>query len=127
MSRGIPNIPYPFYLRRNDTRPVYHVDIYDADGNAVDLSGTTSVLFTMRGPGSDTTRKVDGEAATVVVGPDGSTYNRLEYTWATGDTDQSGTFSAQFELEWAAGVKRTFPATRKQALEVIISDDWEDA
>ncbi len=124
--RGVPNIPKPFFLRRNDTLPLYQVDVFDVEGEPVDLSAASAVLFSMRGPGRDQTLKVSLQAATVEFGPDGSTKNRLQYVWAAIDTDTSGTFLAQFELTFPSG-KRTFPPTKEQALKVVIDDDWENA
>lgn len=123
--RGVPNIPKPYFIRRNDTEPPYQVDVFDSDGEPVSLAGASSVLFSMRGPGNDATLKVNLQVATTEIGPDGTTKNRLQYIWQVGDTDLSGTFSAQFEATFAGG-KRTFPPASAQALKIIISDDWEN-
>lgn len=123
--RGVPNIPKPFFLRRNDTLPLYQVDVFDVEGEPVDLAAASAVLFSMRGPGRDQTLKVNLQSASVELGPDGSTQNRLQYTWAAADTDVSGTYLGQFELTFPSG-KRTFPPTSTQALKIVIDDDWED-
>ncbi len=123
--RGVPNIPKPYFIRRNDTLPPYQVDVFDTDGEPVDLAGASSVLFSMRGPGNDQMLQVNQQTAETVIGPDGTTENRLEYEWQSGDTDRSGTFSAQFEATFAGG-KRTFPPASAQALKIVVSDDWED-
>lgn len=120
---GIPNVPEEFPLRRNDTLPPYQVDVLDEDGLPVDLSANLGVLFTM--VAADGVAKIDRVAGTLVVGSDGSTVNRLRYDWIAGDTDTSGRYLAEFEVSFAGGLKRTFPASRRQKLVVVIGDDLD--
>lgn len=113
--------PEPFEIRRNDTLPPFQVDLYDESGDPIDLSAASSVVFTMRA--DDQTLKIDRVAASVVVGADGSTQHRLQYDWVTGDTDTNGRYAAEFEVSFAGGAKRTFPASRKAKLEVVVHGD----
>jgi len=122
----VPSKPTVFEIRRNDRLPVYQVDAYDADENPLDLSAAIDVLFSMRDRGNGMI-KIDGVAGSVIVGADGSTHNRMRYDWQDGDTDTSGEYECEFELAFSPGVKRTFPASEKQALIVLVHDDIDAA
>ena len=113
--------PDQFDIRRNDRLPVYEVDVLDADGQPVSLGGATAV-FTLRARGG--TLKVDRQAATIVVGDDGSTFNRLRYSWGLTDTDTAGRYLAEFEVT-IGGLKRTFPSGPAQSLVIEIHDDLD--
>jgi hypothetical protein len=120
----VPSKPATFEIRRNDRLPVYQVDAYDADENPIDLSAATAVAFTMRDRG-DGTLKVAQEVGSVVVGADGTSYNRMRYEWQANDTDTPGEYECEFELTFSPGVKRTFPASEKQSLIVLVNDDLD--
>ncbi len=122
MSLGVPNIPDQFGLRRNDTFPSYQINLYDpTTGDPLILENVSGVVFTMRR--RDGTLKIERVAAVVVVGPDAVSMNRLKYNWVSGDTDESGTFAAEFEVTFTGGTKRTFPPTPDQEMVVRIYDD----
>lgn len=113
--------PDAFHIRRNDRLPAYLVDVYDEFGEQVDLSASTSVVFSMRA--QDGTLKVDRVAASVVAGPDGSTLSRLQYSWGATDTDTGGRYLGEFELTFPGPLLRTFPASRNTKLVVHVNDD----
>ena len=71
----------------------------------------------------DASLKINRQAGSVIVGEDGTTLNRMRYEWAAGDTDTPGEYEAEFELTFPGGLKRTFPASEKQALIVLVHDD----
>lgn len=119
------NLPNIAHRRRGDTLPDYVVSVFDEDGTPTDLrlpSTPSAVTFTMRA--GDDSLKVSASAAVLETGADASTYNRLRFTFSSGDVDEAGTFSAEFELTYASG-KRTFPADPKQKLEIQIHDDLD--
>jgi hypothetical protein len=77
-----------FYIKQNDTRPVYLTtlqDNVDTTPTAIDLTNATGVKFKMRTHGSTGTPKVNGTMA-FVDKPTG----KVSYTWVTGDTDTAG-------------------------------------
>jgi len=118
--------PEVFHLRRNDRLPAYEVDVFDADtGSPVGLGGQTAIVFTLRA--KDGTLKLNRVVATLIVGSDAVTLNRMRYAWAAGDTDTSGRYLAEFELSYGAPAqKRTFPADPdNQKLEILIHDDLD--
>jgi len=119
---SVPNAPETFEIKRNDLLPTYDVEVFDADDQPVDLSAATDVFFTMQS--DDATLKINRQPGSVELGSDSVTQSVLRYPWSAGDTDESGRFIAEFEVVFAAG-KRTFPASRLQALEIQIIDDLD--
>ena len=115
------NIPAPFEIRRNDTLPVYEVDVYDKDGQPVGLTDVDEIVFTLWA--EDGTVVLDREAAVVAAGTDAVTLNRMRYLWGATDTDTSGRYTAEFEVTFNSGKKRTFPASPDQELVILIHDD----
>lgn len=92
-----------FAIKKGDRRPRYRVQL-TANGSPVDLTGATAIRFLMKS-GVTGALKIDG-VATVVDAATGI----IEYPWAAGDTDTSGTFNIEFEVNWA-GEKQTFPSS----------------
>jgi hypothetical protein len=126
MAVGVPNIPDEFHLRRHDRYPFYEIDLYNLCGTALAPTGYDEIVFTMRA--RDGTLKVNRATALLVVGPDGSTYHRLQYRWLDGDTDTPGRYTAEFEILFTDGKKRTFPSIpTKQPLVINIHDDLDNA
>jgi hypothetical protein len=118
--------PNPHEMRRNDTLPAYAVQVYDEYGEPVDLGTPTEVKFTLAAKDGTVkfTNTTDGD---VVVGDDGSTKNKMTYAWQATDADASGRYLAQFQLTYSGGAKRTFPASDKVKMEVLITDDMDAA
>lgn len=78
----------------------------------VDLTSATGVRFIMK---TGSTIKVDA-AAVIITAASGI----VEYRWLAVDTDTSGTYNVEFEVNWA-GEKETFPSTGY--FTATISDD----
>lgn len=110
-------------IKRHDTYPPFSVTLYDADGIAVDLTGST-VQFVMRLE-DVTTLKVDG----AMTGPNGGAFDATgvaEYPWVAADTDTEGTYLAEYQVTFPANAgKQTFPT--KGYDRVIVGEDLDDA
>ena len=109
----------PFYIKRHDLRPYYYCQVLDADGNPVDLSGAT-IYCTMKA--SDGTLKIDRKTAGVVI--TNAANGEFEYRWQAGDTDTTGTYMIEFEVNPAAGGKFTVPV--KEVARVIVVEDYDN-
>lgn len=79
-----------FYLRKGDLLPRIKATLKYSTGNAIDLSGAT-VRFRMWRAATPDALVVDG-VATIV----DATAGKVEYAFASGDTDATG----QFEASW---------------------------
>lgn len=78
-----------FEMKRNDLLPALQVQFLNPDGTPRDITGLP-VIFHMRKGNS---LKVS-TPATMVVASQGI----CEYRWSEGDTDEVGTFRAEFEV-----------------------------
>ena len=96
------------YLTVGSVGRAWAVQMLDGDGAAVDLTGATSVTFSMTLRGGST-RKVDDAAAVVANGTytlaDGSSQTFtpadgvLIYQPVAGDVDTAGTYEGQFSYQ----------------------------
>ena len=91
------------HLKQNDLKPAAQTTLTTDGTTPVDLTNATSVTFKMREWGSNTL-KVD--TASVVTDAVNGT---VEYRWASGDTDASGTYYAEWQVLWNDGDTQTFP------------------
>ena len=82
-----------FTIKRGDTAPALR---YALLPETVDLTGA-SVVFNMRG------RIARASAAIITASPP-----VVEYAWAAGDTDVSGTRPAEFEVTFPGGGVETY-------------------
>lgn len=92
----------PFTIKRNDTSPILQTVLSDANGVAIDLTGTT-VKFYMK-KYKATTPKINATAA--IVNEDAGI---VRYLWQTGDTDTAGSYQAEFQITYDDGAVETFP------------------
>ena len=120
-SVSVNRTPDPFDIKVDNLLPPYLVDVYQDDGNPLDLDAATAVVFTM--VAQDGTKKIDAVAGSIIVGLDEVTKNRLSYTWVSGDTDTAGRYTAEFQLTFPGPLPRTFPASNKVKLVININDD----
>jgi Rib/alpha/Esp surface antigen-like repeat protein len=105
-----------FKIKTNDTSPKLTVDLADAAGSAIDLSGATA-KFKMKRYGASTL-KVD-EVADITDEANG----RVEYSWSSVDTDTAGTYYGEIEVTYADTSVETFPNTGY--FTVIIREDLD--
>ena len=92
----------PFTIKRNDTSPILQTVLSDANGVAIDLTGT-AVKFYMK-KYKATTPKINATAA--IVNEDAGV---VRYLWQTGDTDTAGSYQAEFQITYDDGSVETFP------------------
>lgn len=94
---------------RGTTALTFLVQIVDADGDPVDLTGASSITFSMRERGA-AVRKVDDVAAFVANGtytfPDGSTatYTPADGVLGYAPTDQDVDTAGLYDARWQATV-----------------------
>lgn len=103
-----------FFIKRRDQLPEIVAILKDATNAVINLSGCT-VRFIM-------VSKLDGSTAvdapaTVVDAVNG----KVKYAWIVGDTDESGSFNAEWEVTFGSGLAETFPNSSN--LQVKITDD----
>lgn len=90
-----------FYLKRGDTSPSL---LYALAPASTDLTGA-SVRFSMKSLDADAI-KVNRAAAVIVTETVTPT---VRYDWLAADTDEAGTFLAEFEVTYPGGAVETFP------------------
>jgi 5-hydroxyisourate hydrolase-like protein (transthyretin family) len=98
-----------FYIKQGDTSPSFEVTLLDADRVAVDLTGAT-VQFRMSTRAG--VAPVIDELADIISAADG----RVAYNWVAGDTDDAGTYLAEFVI--TDPYQETFPNTRYLTVEI---------
>lgn len=104
-----------FSIKRGDTEPAIQAQLQDDQGDAVDLTNADSVAFHMEGD-RETTPKVNASASI-----DDAANGEVSYSWDSTDTDETGTYEAEFQVTWSDGGTETFP--NDGFLEVVIRDD----
>lgn len=90
-----------FVIKQNDTSPALRFALLP---KTVVLTGAT-VVFNMAKRAGDTP-KVNRSPAVVEVE---DTTPTVRYDWDAADTDENGTFLAEFEVTYADGTVETFP------------------
>lgn len=103
-----------FYIKQNDTAPSLEVALTDSNGRKRDMSQAAAVRFHMK----DENGNVLVDNAGLVIN---TTKGIIAYQWQAGDTANTGTHSAEFEVEYNNGQIETFPNTGY--IKVIIKDD----
>lgn len=102
-----------FEIKRNDRRPYFRVQLTE-NGDPADLTAAVSASMIMK---QGSTVKVNKAAMTFVDRPTGV----VQYAWAAGDTDTTGTYNVEVEIDWGSSEFQTFPSLGY--FTVIISDD----
>jgi len=102
-------------LKKDDLRPHVVAYLTDSTGGAVDLSSASGVKFIMKQSGASST-KVDTAAVITT-----ATAGLVSYQWTAGDTDTSGAFLGEFEVDWGSSIGETFPTV--DYIDINIQDD----
>lgn len=90
-----------FYIKQGNTSPALEAQLKDNDEDAVDLTGA-SVHFQMKLVGDDAP-SVDA-AAKITDAANGI----VAYDWADGDTDTTGSYIAEFDVDYSGGTGSNF-------------------
>jgi hypothetical protein len=112
-----------YEIKRGDRRPYlrYTCTVTDPDDPSetpaqipCDLTDAVGVRYIIRKLGE---APIVDDAGTFIDRVNGV----VQYAWASGDTDVSGTYNVEVEIDWGAGEKQSFPSTGYET--VIIFDD----
>lgn len=104
-----------FEIKRNDLRPHFRVQLTQ-NGAPADLTGAVAARFIMK---ATSTLKVNRQTMTFIDKPTGV----VEYAWGATDTDTTGEYNAEVEIDWGGAPTeyQTFPS--KGYFAISISDD----
>lgn len=94
-----------FTIGQGDTTPALSTTLV-SDGSPVDISGYKEVTFLMQNKYEEVV--IDENTSSAVNVTDTSN-GAVEYIWQQGDTDNIGTYTAQWEVEYSTGELETFP------------------
>lgn len=110
-----------YQIKRGDRRPYFRVQLKQTDPASptgalipVDLTGAVAVKFLMKPAAGALKVNATGFIVSATTGV-------VEYRWGATDTDTSGTFNMEVEVDWGGGEKQTFPSS--SYFPVTISDD----
>lgn len=101
-----------FYIKQNDTSPSMLAELKDGSNAAIDLTGAT-VRFHMRRIGSDTI--VTDQPALIITASSGL----VRYNWSASDTENIGSYQAEFEVTFVNSSIETFPNNRFIEVEIL--------
>lgn len=97
-----------FTIKQSDTSPSLQATLKDANGNPVNLNGCT-IRFHMK---SLSGAVVVDQLMTIVNAAGGV----VRYNWQPSDTDEAGTYYAEFEVTYSDLSIETFPNTDNIAI-----------
>lgn len=100
-----------FTIKQSDTSPSLQATLKDAAGTAINLNGCT-VKFHMK---SLAGAVVINETMTIVNASGGV----VKYDWQPADTDEAGTFYAEFQVTYSDLSVETFPNTGNIVIMII--------
>lgn len=89
-----------FYIKQNDTRPVFQAALKKGDGSAINLTGATVEFHMRRGPSDVISASAEIYDASTGV---------IRYEWQAGDTSICGDFPAEAEITYPDASVETVP------------------
>lgn len=105
-------------LKAGDLEPPMAVSLTELGGSPIDLTAAASVTAYIRRHGADPADTI--ERAAVITDRVGG---RIEVVWEAGDTDQPGTYAAEFVIAWPDDRQQTVPTSG--TVRFRIEDDLE--
>lgn len=101
-------------VKRHDTWPPVKATLQQQNPvtgaiEALNLTGALKVTIILKGPSS----LVQGTCVITA-----ATEGKLEYTWAVGDTAETGEYEVEFEIEWSATHIESVPNSGYQIVEI---------
>ena len=107
-----------FTIKRNDTLPMLMVSVVDRgklyEKQPFDLSGVTAVTFSMKNVDCDY-NKISLKTAGIFCASGGT----LQYQWVPEDTNESGNYIGEFELNFSDGNKMSIPQIGGINIEIV--------
>ena len=94
-----------FQIKEGDTSPTIGFQLLDGDGNGVNLTGA-EVRFIMADLSGNVV--VDDDTTGSVKITDATT-GKVRYDWQQEDTNDSGTYDAEWEVTYTDSAVETFP------------------
>lgn len=93
------------HMKEGDERPPVEAQLLDANGDAIDLSGSSvqEVRFLME---DDSTNETIVDAPAVI---DNASTGEVVYRWQDGDTDTPGKFESEFRVVFSSDNELTVP------------------
>lgn len=104
-----------FFIKQNDTAPSIEAALTDSNGRRRSMTEASAVRFHMKDENGNILIQ-DGVGS--VINP---AKGIIAYEWQAGDTANTGTHSAEFEVEYNNGQIETFPNTGY--IKVIVKDE----
>ena len=95
---------YDFYLKVGNTGPDLQVKLLDDDGDAIDITGYSSIKFSMRTKRTGIVVIDDVAAVEVSTNP-----GIIKYEWKVADIVTAGEYEGEFEVVLSLGQIVCFP------------------
>lgn len=95
---------YDFYIKVGNTAPDLQVELLDDDGDPINISGYSSIKFSMRNQKSGTVIVDDAAATEISTNP-----GIIKYEWEAVDTATAGVYEGEFKVVLISGQIITFP------------------
>jgi hypothetical protein len=108
----------PLTITKNDFQPYYYFKAQDSTGAVIDLTGAT-IYCTMKH--SSGTVKINRQTAGIVI--TNASAGEGEYHWQPGDTDMTGSYYIEIEINPLSGGKFTLPENEKA--QIVVKDSLD--
>lgn len=110
------------YLRTGDLEPALELTLTDETGARVDLANATDVTLVLVRQGPADTAAVEHAMTKDQDDNDPDTHGDVSYAWASGDTDDEGTYRYVVRVTWPGNKPQTFPSRGTKTLTISDTD-----
>ena len=109
-----------FNIKQGDTSPALRVQLQNENEQSVDIRGYNRLSFYLKKEDSDTLKidLDDSDPKVIVEDPESGI---VRYEWLRKDTNTTGVYKAEFEVEYANGSIESFPNTGN--ITIYINED----